>query len=473
LSFIENQKIQDIHRASLAILERTGFKVENQEALDALKILGCNVDFKTEIARIPEPVVTELVSKCPSSLIIAGRNPSRDIVLGEGRTYVRCTAGSSQLIDLDSGECRMATRKDLIEGTTILDALPNVDLCGAFLYPNDEPSGLRDVATLETMIRYTDKHLVVLADTTRSLRWILKIAETIARGEKELARRPVVTMHTGTVSPLRLDRTSAAVTLECARRGIPVSFYPAPISGATAPVTLAGVIALAHAELLGCIAVTQSMNPGAPIVCAPRASVMNMRTGTVLMTTIEYALLVSALVELEHSIGLPTDVHGCDTESKIPDIQSGIERTYTAIVPYLAGTDIISGVGALESTKTVSIVQLVIDDEIHSILRRMIRGIEITDETLAVDLVDKVGIGGNYLSEMHTRKFFKREHLFPELFDRQTRSAWAASASKDMVQRAREKAFKILREHRPAPLDKDLEKELDLIMQEARKDLAG
>lgn len=200
---------------------------------------------------------------------------------------------------------------------------------------------------------------------------------------------------------------------------------------------------------------------------------MNMRTGTVLMTTIEYALLVSALVELEHSIGLPTDVHGCNTESKIPDIQSGIERTYTAIIPYLAGTDIISGVGALESTKTVSIVQLVIDDQIHSILRRMKKGIEITDETLAVDLVDKVGIGGNYLSETHTRKFFKKEHLLPELFDRQARSAWTVSGSRDMVHTAKQKAFKILRDHRPAPLDKDLEKELDLIMQEARKDLAG
>jgi trimethylamine--corrinoid protein Co-methyltransferase len=313
----------------------------------------------------------------------------------------------------------------------------------------------------------------VLADTTRSLRWIIKIGETVAGGADELARRPIVTMHTGTVSPLRFDRTSAAVTLECARHGIPVSFYPAPISGATAPVTLAGGAALTHAELLGCIAVAQSVIPGAPVVCAPRASVMNMRTGTALMTTIEYALLISALVQLEHSIGLPTDVHGCDSESKIPDMQSGIERTYTAIVPYLTGTDIISGAGILESTKTASIELLVTDDEIHSTLKRMRRGIEITGETLARDLIDKVGIGGNYLSEIHTRKFFKKEHLFPDLFDRQTRSAWTTSGSKDMVQRAREKASKILSEHHPAPLDKDLEKELDLLMQDARRDLAG
>jgi trimethylamine--corrinoid protein Co-methyltransferase len=198
-----------------------------------------------------------------------------------------------------------------------------------------------------------------------------------------------------------------------------------------------------------------------------------MRTGTALLATMEHALATSALIQLEHFVGLPTDVLGFATESKTLDMQSGIERTYAAILAYLAGADILSGAGGLESVKTGSLEQLAIDDEICSVLKRMRRGIEVTDITLGVDLVDRIGIGGNYLSDIHTRKFFRSEHLILELFDHDVRAVWEASGRKDMAQRAREKALKILGEHQPAPLDKVVEREVRTLMQLARRELGG
>lgn len=472
--FLTSEKIEQIHNAALIILERTGFKVENAHALVALANAGCDVDSEKQIAKIPRTVVQECLQRSPKRFTIAGRNPHRDIELGAGQTFVRNQTGFSQFIDLENGEVRMGTRTDLINFTRVLDALPNIDFCGCGLYPSDEPSKVRDVAMLEVMIENTDKHILTNGpDTIQSLKWIIKIAKSVAGGIEELRRRPIITMFVPTMSPLRFDARSVAVALESGKHGIPVSFYPHCISGATGPVTLAGQIALTHAEMLGCITTCQSVNPGAPVICAPRPCPMNMRTGITLLGAIEFALLMSGLVQLGHFIGLPTDVHGCDTESKTLDMQSGIERTYGTIIPYLAGTDILSGAGALESCKTASIEQLAIDDEIYSIVKRMTKGIEITHETLAIDLIDKVGVGGHYLSETHTRKFFRQEHLLLDLFDRETRSVWEASGKKDIVQRAREKALAIIRDHRPAPLEKGIQKELDTLMRQARKDLGA
>jgi len=470
-SILDDSDIKRLHAASLRVLEKTGIVVRHDAMLHKLDENGADVDFQTKLVKLAEQSIEEFVRRAPKSYTMHGRDPRRALSVEEGKRYVRTQSGCIYVLDAQSKECRPATRDDTATSTKLIDALQNIDFCGGLLYPTDEIDKARDVGVFEIMIRNTGKHIAIQPYDVPNLRWMIKMAATVAGSEEELSRRPMLTAIMAPSSPLVLDRYAVDIIIESGRANVPVLIPSTPLSGATCPVTLAGELVLAHAENLACVVISQLARPGAPVLYAVHPSTMDMRTGHPLWGSVEFALMSAAGVQLGRHCSLPTQVEAFMTDSKTLDQQTAIERMFTLIPSTLTGANVLNGAGTIETILTGSLEQLVIDNETHAMVERFLRGIEINDEMLALDVIDRIGPGGHFLSADHTKKFYLKEHFVPTLLDRNIRAAWSAAGEKDIVQRANSTVQRILSQHEPMDMDNDIRKRLDEFMQQARKDL--
>jgi trimethylamine--corrinoid protein Co-methyltransferase len=272
------------------------------------------------------------------------------------------------------------------------------------------------------------------------------------------------------VSPLQHSEKLTEGLIMYAKYKQPVIIAPECQAGATAPVTLAGLLTQQNAEILSGIVIAELANPGAPVLYGTVSTVMDMKTGNIALGAVEAGLINVATAQLAHYYDLPSRGFGGTTDSKIPDIQAGFEKAITLIMAAMAGINFIYNAGgSLESTLTASCEQAVIDNEICGMVRRVLRGIEINDEILAIDLIDEVGAGGQYLTKRHTVEHLRREHYIPTILNRQRWEIWAKTGSKEIRETAREEAKKILKEHQPESLDHEIEEELKKIIREVEK----
>ena len=267
------------------------------------------------------------------------------------------------------------------------------------------------------------------------------------------------------VSPLQMDQAQAEGALICAEYGQPIAMSPEGIAGATSPVTLAGLLVQENAAILAHIALVQSFRPGTPVLYGTVSTVANMRYGTVALGSPETGLITAASAQLAKYYGLPIRSVGGATEAKRPDIQAGFERMGSLLPAVLAGVNLITCAGTLDGTMLESNALLALDDEICEAALRMKRGIEVSDRTLALDVIKKVGFGGNYLSENHTAENFRKELFIPSLYSREPFEAWQKAGEPLAIDHARERVKKILREHQPYEVDKEIEKDLDAFRQ--------
>jgi len=468
-TILGDQEVEKIHCSSLEILERTGIIVEHSEALKALEKVGVRVDWNKKLARFPPYVIEEYVGKSPPHFVQSGRNRRFDFVVRNGSVFARSLSGCSHVLDMNTGECRVGTAQDAAEGARILDALDNIHYCGGWIYPGDEHPSYRDVSLFKILLENSEKHICLQAYEGKNLQFMIEMAKVVQGGEDELRRRPLLSAILAPTSPLRLGKFMIDQIYLAGRYGLPALVCSTPISGAASPVTLAGDLVIVHSENLAGIAISQILCPGMPVVYGPRTNTMDMRTGNVAWGSIEFGILSAACVQLGHYCGLPVDTYSLGTDSKALDEQAGVERSLNLVLPTLAGVNLLTGAGFIETIRTASFPQVIIDNEILGMVYKIKRGIKVEPETVALELIEKVGPGGSYLAEKHTRTHLLEEHLLPEVFDKNVRQTWEAKGAKDVIQVAREKGQKILKEHYPSPLDKDIQKELDSTMNRARK----
>ncbi|MBU0704175.1 MAG: trimethylamine methyltransferase family protein, partial [Chloroflexi bacterium] len=264
------------------------------------------------------------------------------------------------------------------------------------------------------------------------------------------------------VSPLKFDAGVTDLLIECCRQRMPVVLSAAPMAGSTAPVTLAGMLAQLNAEQLAGLALTQLAQPGCPVIIGPIPATADMRSGKYLAGTVELGLCNAAITQLAHFYQVPIYNSAGMTESKLPDIQAGIEKTQSVIQVALAGANFIHhAAGMLEDMSTIAYEQFVIDNDLLGMAMRAVRGIEVNDETLALDAIDRVGPGGHYLMDEHTLRHMRSEHYFPSaVFDRQGRERWEEAGGTDAWTRAKEIARRILAEHEPEPLAPEVDERI-------------
>jgi trimethylamine--corrinoid protein Co-methyltransferase len=298
----------------------------------------------------------------------------------------------------------------------------------------------------------------------------LEIATAAAGSRKKLRKRPLGGGGFCTESPLKFEGRYVEVALKLAKLGYPCDVESMPLGGATAPVTFAGCLVTTNAEILSGVCTIQLAAPDTHTSVGYIMGNLDMKTGLWGQGP-EEGLLCAAAVEVARYYGFYVTVNGFNTASKMSGAQASYEKTMSTLLPVLAGADGVYGAGSLEGGMAASFEELVMDDEICKAVLKAVQGIEVNDETLAVDVIDKVGPGGHFLAEKHTLKNFEETLFFSELTDRRSYDAWKKAGGKSMVKRAREKAEEILKEHWPKPLDKDVQKEISEIIERAEKEL--
>jgi len=469
LSILSESEIEAIHSSSIRILERVGFLVNSPRVVKLLVDAGATVDSERKTVKVPSSLVEDCLLKHPSSFTLRARVKENDLLIDSGRIYAHPTGGCFNILDADTGSVRAGTTDDVRVLTRLIDALNNIHECEMLVFASDAPHGVRDVHTVATMLRNTTKICGFTAYNDRNLEYVIRLAAAIVGGEEELRKRPIISFGASPTSPLELTEDVADQLVRAARYALPIGILPCPLAGGTSPVTLAGTLVQQNVEFLVSHVVVQLINPGNPVFYCPRPMCMDMRTG-LSAEEVEFGLMSAAGVQLAAHYKMPSDVYGLDTDSKVLDEQTAFERAMIGLMPALAGANFLSGAGAIERGVTASPEQLVIDNEILGLIFRAARGIEVNSETLAEDVIEKIGPGGHYLGAEHTRKYYSSEHHTPELCDRTVRADWEKAKSKDIVGRAREKANRILKDHLVEPLDGDVEKELQKILTEANKE---
>ena len=469
ISWSEAKKI---HVATLEVLESTGMHCPSEKIIKVFEEGGAEVDRDNKRVRIPQHLVHEALQKVPHQIVFCGRNPANDILLEAGRVYFGMGGTPVPYIrDLATGEIRRPTKKDMEEATRLGDALPNMrflmSIAGAF----DVPYQVEYLHEFEVLFNNTEKPILYSAPGEYTCKRVLEMASAIAGNPEELRKRPTLTLYAETSSPLAFSAPNENI-IEFAKWGVPFVNGATPMCGASAPMTLAGAMVVGNAENLATLTLAQLVRAHTPVVYSGWACVMDPITGRFAYGAPEFAMGVNALnMAMAKYYDLPSYGFGGCTDSKTPDAQAGAEVMMNCLVAGMSGVSLIHDCGYLAGGSVGSMEMAVIDDEIIGYVQRILRGIDVNDETLAVDVIKAVGPGGHFMSQKHTLDHVKKELYIPTLFDRASEVTWAREGKKQICEISREKAKKILKEHRPKPLPSDTKQKMTEIIRQAEREL--
>ncbi len=454
---LNDEQVKQIHAASLAILARTGVQVEEPDALRLFREAGADVDGNR--VRLSQPLVKDALDKAPSRIVLAGRDPKDDLILEGARVHIGTGGAALQVLDLETGKIRAAVLEDVADMARIVDALDNIHFYLIPIYPANISKENVEVSKYYASLANTTKHVQAGAYTLQGIRDVVEMCEKIMGGAEQLRERPIVSFITSwMISPLKFDSGVTTLLLEVCRQRMPVVLSAAPMAGSTAPVTLAGMLAQLNAEQLAGLTLTQLAQPGCPVLIGPIPATANLHSGRYLGGSVEFGLCNAAITQMAHFYQVPIYNSAGMAESKLPDIQAGIEKAQSVIQVALAGGNFIHhAAGMLEDMSTIAYEQFVIDNEVLGMAMRAVRGIEVNEETLALDAIDRVGPGNHYFMDEHTLRYMHTEHYFPsDVINRQGRHDWEADGARDARSRAQDIARRILAEHEPAPIDPEV-----------------
>ena len=468
---MEPKNAEAIHHNSLYLLEKMGIKVVSDEGRRLLKEAGAEVDEKTKVAKIPNHLVEESMRRCPHAFKMAARNPKNDFVL-DGRHCYTCTDGVGlSTIDLETGERRGSTLKDVADSAKIVDYLPMMHMYNPLVTPLEVPKHAHTVHEFMAALENCEKHFTT-GSTYQKAEAIyeLKMAAAVVGGEKELKKRPIISNLTCTTSPMVLGMTTDAA-IEFSRAGCPPLLMAMPLIGATAPMTVAAATLLGNAQVIALATVLQLAAPGSPLCYSTEPMAMDVQTGLFEGLFPAADMVRAAHVQMAKYYKIPIFVGGWGTCSKLPDVQAGYEKAFSAFLCYLSGADMTSGPGLLENWTVLSFEQLIIDHEMFTMMADMLKGFPVDDDSMPLEVIMEVGHEGHYMGKKHTLDHF-RQMWQPMVTDGQPYKLWKSAGAKGAVEHAREKAKEILRTHRPEPLTMDLKKELAALVAEAERSIA-
>lgn len=471
-SVLSKDDLEAIHWATLDVLETTGIRIHSERCLRILEEAGCTIDHKNHTVLIPSHLVEEALRKKSRTIRLCARNPRYDANLDDRHVYITTDGNGTQTYDPSTGQRRASTKDDIAKSAIISDALDEIHIYWPMVSAQDFPGNIRHLHDLEACFANTEKH--VTFETTmrpKEALYQIEMATAILGSREELRKRPIISSLHCTNAPLQVHGGCIEAALEFAKVGVPTMFFGMPQPGATGPVTLAGSIVVNNAEVLSCLVIAQLAYPGAPVIYGAGIAAFDLRACMRAGGGPEHGLTGAALGELARYYGMPSIVGGFVSTAKTPGAQASYDKLTSGFPQVFSGCDMIAGIGLLDDCTTLQLEEIVIDAEIVKIVFRLAQGIEVNDETLALDLIGKVGPGGNFLAERHTLDHLRKEHFIPELTDRRSYEAWLKDGAKDLVKRAKEKVKTILEKHRPEPLKTDVAKEIREIIKRADKDL--
>lgn len=466
---LADAQLRDLHLAALEVLATVGGRIYDEEALELLRGAGCPVADGNR-ATIPAALVEDALASAPDRIVLHRRDGAPALYLEGNNAYFGTGSDLPNTIDLETGERRLSLLSDVERMARLTDALPNIDFVMSMALPSDVTPDLTDRYAYRAMVTNTLKPIVYTAWDVEGARDIIAMAETVAGGEEALRQAPTLLAYLEPSSPLKHSQTALQKLLFLAGKGLPYVYSPGAISGATAPATVAGSLVQCAAEALIGLVLGQLKRRGSPFLWGSSAAPLDMRTMVNAYVAPEDMLHNTAMAELAHRLyNLPAWGFGFCSDSKRPDIQAGAEGAIWATVAMLAGNNLVHDCGYLESGLTASSEMLLAADESISLVRRFMRGIDLTPDSLALDAIKATGPDAHYLDGDHTLRHY-RDFWQPRWFDHQTHDSWAAKGALGGEERLRQAAKRIMAEHTVAPLPDDVLARLDTIIRGTRMD---
>jgi trimethylamine--corrinoid protein Co-methyltransferase len=460
------EQCQKLHNASLEILARTGVRLYHQEAVDLLKKAGASVSEGNRV-RIPSGLVENAFSSVPKRITLHDRHGQPTLFLEDYRCYYGPGSDCLNIIDHRTGERRKPVLQDVVEAITVCDALPHLDFVMSMFLPSDVEAMVSDRFQMEVMLNTTTKPIVFVTNEFSGCVDAVEMAEAVAGGVEALQSRPFVTCYINVTTGLIHNEDALRKLLFMAEKGLPAMYVPIVIGGLSGPVTPPGSMALINVGMLVGLVLSQLRREGAPFIVPGWGSEgLDMKTLVSPYCSPNPRGLAHAMA---HYYNLPSFGLGGCSESKQVDQQAAAEAALTLMAETLGGANLIHDLGYLESGLTGSLAQLVLCDEIVGWVKHFVAPVEVSDETLALDLIDEIGPDGQFLDTEHTLAHF-REHWYPTVFDRHNYDRWQAAGGKSLAERAVERVSKILAEHQPEPLPGDIARKVKAIVQRAEDD---
>jgi trimethylamine--corrinoid protein Co-methyltransferase len=472
ISLLSPDDLQAVHDTTLGILRDVGVIVHNDKVLLRLAEAGANVDTAQKIARFSEDLVMQSLEAARKQYILYGREPARVARFGYGDQNLISSPGQFGWFDYQRPERRDPVLKDAQAAIQLGDALENITVVGAMAVPVDVPPPIRDVVLTAELVKHTGKPTRCWPVSAQSSRYVLEIYEVAAGGKAALRERPMTEMFLEPISPLQLPDKEFDILIEFTEYGQPASLGPMAMAAGTAPATLAGTLAQENAEILAGVVAIQTIASGTPIMYGGIPHIMDPRTSICAFGSPEQTLMALAMTEVGKHYGFPVYINVNLTDAKCLDVQAGMEKINGLVTGMMAGADLFGHAGIVGTDHGGNLLWLVIDDEAASFAKRIVRGFTVNTETLAKSVIADVGPKGHFLEHDHTLKHFRSELWIPtSAWTREVYSEWAEGDFLSMGDRAQAQAERLLETHEPEPLAPDLTREIERIVDAARREL--
>jgi trimethylamine--corrinoid protein Co-methyltransferase len=469
---LTDSEIVRVHDGAMRVLAEAGILFEGAGALDILADAGCDVDRAARTVRIPRDVAERALESIPQGFDLWDRDGAQSLHVGGDCRYFDPGSSGLNFLESDGVTARPAVTDDILRLYRLTDALPNYKLQATALSVSDAPQEIMDCYRVWLLLKTSPKPFISGAYDAAGAPRIAALLSAVRGGETALRGKPLAIMDVCSQPPLKWGDTSCANIIDFARLGIPIETISVPMPGAASPATLAGSLIVHLAESISGAVLAQAVSPGTPMVMGGAPMTFDMRYSTTSLNAVETNLISIGYAQLARYYGIPSHTYACLADPKVVDAQAGLESGISGVVAALGGLNIISGPGMIDFVNTFSLEKLVIDHEIVSMAERLRRGVEVSDETLALDLICELGSSGDYLKMKHTRQHYRQEtYTPPAVIDKKNRLSWENEGRTTAFDRARTAVEETLAAHEPAPLPADVEAALDGAMSEIMKGL--
>jgi trimethylamine---corrinoid protein Co-methyltransferase len=460
--FFSDKELADVEGASFDILETIGIRTSSERLKTILGDAGCRIDNDT--IRFPLDVIERHIQKCPQTVTIHGRDHSSRVVIGGEAVYTQTCVGTPSVLDLESGQKRPCQLADVTALARLADGLPAIDIISP-AFPLDVPDECVVTSQVVALLKGTAKPLRLALESANEFDTIFEILAIMAGGRSALQAAPLAYLEISPISPLEYGPEAAEALFRIVNSGLPLGIIPAVMMGASGPMTLAGCVAMHHAEILAGVVASQAIRPGAPVIMSPRATTMDMISGLGLWAMPETGMMAAASAQLCRRAGIPCTTNGFTSSAKVADSQAAYEHLYNALIPALSGSNVIVAAGSLNNVLISCYKMLVIDNEIASVVKRTLAPCEVSEDSLAVQVIADVRAGRDqFLGHEHTFAHLRDPGSWiPPIGDRQNFEQWAANPEK-LEEKAGREARHILDTHRPHPISEKVLAELDRIV---------
>jgi trimethylamine---corrinoid protein Co-methyltransferase len=471
-NILAEEEVQRLHNAALSLLEDPGLFSESDLFLDIFQKAGAQVDRDSRIIRLPREMVEAAIKSAPGSFVLHGRNdPEKDMLLAPGRVYYGMGGTSEPLFwDYEKWTSRSPTKQDMINSTRVGHALPNIDWVQTLCMSGDYPTDSIFYHDFDAIFRNTTKPTVINVLERPITRRLLRMAAAASGGEDVLRQQPSVLGIVTPITPLKIAIMNEGI-IDAVEAGVPILYSPGPLMGATGPATVAGTLALTAAEVLFGVTLVQAIKEGAPVVLKPDTDVFDMKTTQCTYGSPEQSVGKIAMAQVARFWDIPIYGLGGGVEAKTPDAEAASEAMMNMLLNALAGMTMSQSLGTLAWGLYGSQEMVVICDQLADMIKRVLDGVTINDDTLALDVIREVGHGGSYLEHMHTAANFRQELFFPRLFRRQTITQWVDSGGKMIHEVAHERVLQILDKAGPVELVPGADAELERALEEAIREV--